>query len=215
MWILTKMRFSKCEFCPKWDFHNVNFVKNENLKMWITGKMRFSDFQMELGVVNFWINWVFLHQCEFDKKWTCSKYDIWIKQNYSPSVIIMKRIICEKMNITYSWYHVMIASFSGISLNGTKNFEEKLFVAADVHWHHTLGVRPYSSRYRCLIQSGPPRQVLPGSWLCTVQSRNRETTQPDDTTFFPCKKRRFIINVIALDRFKLNLNMSAENVEKM
>ena len=27
--------FEKCEFCEKWDFKNVNSVKNEILKMWI------------------------------------------------------------------------------------------------------------------------------------------------------------------------------------
>ena len=42
MWILWKMRFWKCEFCEKWDFENVNFVKNKTLKMWILCKMRFS-----------------------------------------------------------------------------------------------------------------------------------------------------------------------------
>ena len=34
MWILWKMRLCKCEFCEKWDFENVNFMKNETLKMW-------------------------------------------------------------------------------------------------------------------------------------------------------------------------------------
>ena len=28
------MRRWKCEFCQKWEFENVNFVKNENLKIW-------------------------------------------------------------------------------------------------------------------------------------------------------------------------------------
>ena len=32
MWILWKSRFSKCEFCEKWDFWNVNFVENEIFK---------------------------------------------------------------------------------------------------------------------------------------------------------------------------------------
>ena len=50
MWILTKMRFWKCEFCQKWGFENVNFVKNEILKMWILWKMR-------------------LWKCEFCQKW--------------------------------------------------------------------------------------------------------------------------------------------------
>ena len=40
MWILWKMRLWKCEFCEKWDFENMNFVKNETLKMWILWKMR-------------------------------------------------------------------------------------------------------------------------------------------------------------------------------
>ena len=44
------MRFSKCEFCKNWDSQNVNFVKNENLKMWILWKM---------------IIW----NCEFCEKW--------------------------------------------------------------------------------------------------------------------------------------------------
>ena len=30
----------KCELCEKWDFENVNFVKNDILKMWILWKMR-------------------------------------------------------------------------------------------------------------------------------------------------------------------------------
>ena len=35
LWILWKMIFSECEFCQKWYFQNVNFVKNETFKMWI------------------------------------------------------------------------------------------------------------------------------------------------------------------------------------
>ena len=34
--------FEKCEFCEKWDFENVNFVRNEILKMCIWWEMRFS-----------------------------------------------------------------------------------------------------------------------------------------------------------------------------
>ena len=41
MWIFWKMRFWKREFCKKWDFVNVNFVKNDIWKMWILWKMRF------------------------------------------------------------------------------------------------------------------------------------------------------------------------------
>ena len=31
IWILWKMRLWNCEFCEKWDFENVNFMKNEIL----------------------------------------------------------------------------------------------------------------------------------------------------------------------------------------
>ena len=38
MWILWKMWFWKCEFCEKWDFENVNFVKmNAYLSASLTG----------------------------------------------------------------------------------------------------------------------------------------------------------------------------------
>ena len=42
--------FGKCEFCEKEYFENVNFMKNETLKMWILWKMR-------------------LWNCEFCQKW--------------------------------------------------------------------------------------------------------------------------------------------------
>ena len=38
MWILSNMRFWKCEFCEKWDFEIVNLVKNVILKMCILSK---------------------------------------------------------------------------------------------------------------------------------------------------------------------------------
>ena len=47
LWILWKMWFQKCEFCQKWYFRKVNFVK----KNW--------DFQC----VNFWIKCGFFPQC--------------------------------------------------------------------------------------------------------------------------------------------------------
>ena len=37
IWILWKMIFWKCEFCEKWEFEIVNFVKIEIFKMWIFG----------------------------------------------------------------------------------------------------------------------------------------------------------------------------------
>ena len=67
------MRLWKCEFCEnrdfeivnfvkKWGLENVNFVKNETLKLWILGKLRFSK-------CDFWIKWGFLPQCvEITKK---------------------------------------------------------------------------------------------------------------------------------------------------
>ena len=43
--------FQKCEFCEKWDFENVNFVKIKILKLWILWKLRFSkcDFWTKCG----------------------------------------------------------------------------------------------------------------------------------------------------------------------
>ena len=38
MWILWKMRLQKCEFCEKWDFRKVNFVKTGIFNLWIYGK---------------------------------------------------------------------------------------------------------------------------------------------------------------------------------
>ena len=67
------MRFWKCEFCEKWDFEIVNFVKNEILKLWMLSKMRLWncefceiwDFEIVNFVKNkiFWTNWGFLPQC--------------------------------------------------------------------------------------------------------------------------------------------------------
>ena len=38
MWILWKLWLWKCEFVKKYEFINVNLVKNEFLKMWILWK---------------------------------------------------------------------------------------------------------------------------------------------------------------------------------
>ena len=56
MWILWQMILWKCEFCEKWYFEIVNFVKNEILKLWILRKWYFQN-------VNFWINCEFLPHC--------------------------------------------------------------------------------------------------------------------------------------------------------
>ena len=67
--ITKNLMFEKCEFCEKWEFEIVNFVKNEVLKMWILWKMRFwkCDFceKWDFEIVNFvkneisemWILW--------------------------------------------------------------------------------------------------------------------------------------------------------------
>ena len=40
--ITKNLMFEKCKFGEKWDFENVNFVKNETLQLWILWKVRFS-----------------------------------------------------------------------------------------------------------------------------------------------------------------------------
>ena len=55
------LMFQKCEFCGKWDFRNVNFVKIGILEMWILWKMSFQK-------CDFWKMWFSI--CEFlDKMW--------------------------------------------------------------------------------------------------------------------------------------------------
>ena len=39
--ITQNLMFEKCEFCEKWDFENLNFVKDDVLKMWIFWNMIF------------------------------------------------------------------------------------------------------------------------------------------------------------------------------
>ena len=38
--ITKNLMFEKCEFCEKWDFENMNFVKIEISELWILWKMR-------------------------------------------------------------------------------------------------------------------------------------------------------------------------------
>ena len=72
----------KCEFCQKWDFEIVNFVKNVILKMWILRKMRFWKCEFckkwDFEIVNFVKNetlkiWILskmrFSKCEFCEKW--------------------------------------------------------------------------------------------------------------------------------------------------
>ena len=49
-WDKNQLFIQKCEFCEKWDFRIVNFVKNEISEMWILSKMGFQ-------------------KCEFCKNW--------------------------------------------------------------------------------------------------------------------------------------------------
>ena len=58
VWILWKLWFRKCEFCEKWDFINVNFVKIEILEMRILWKLRFQ-------------------KCEFCEKWGFRNVNLW------------------------------------------------------------------------------------------------------------------------------------------
>ena len=39
--ITKNLMFGNCEFCKKWDFENVNFVKIEISELWILWKMRY------------------------------------------------------------------------------------------------------------------------------------------------------------------------------
>ena len=73
----------KCEFCEK-DFENVNFVKNEILKMWILSKMKIQNYE-------FCQNWKFKNlnfvKNEIWKMWIfgilqCSKYEFLYKSGF-------------------------------------------------------------------------------------------------------------------------------------
>ena len=72
MWILSNMRFSKCEFCQKWDFHNVNF----------------------------WLNWGFLPQCVQTGKKCTSKsiLFLWISKNafcgFQGGLVLLSEKVC-------------------------------------------------------------------------------------------------------------------------
>ena len=39
--ITKNLMLKKCEFCEKWDIENVNFVKNQTLKLWFLWKLIF------------------------------------------------------------------------------------------------------------------------------------------------------------------------------
>ena len=83
MWIMWKLRFQKCEFCGKWDFKNVNFVKNEILERWILRKLRLQKGEFcktwDFQYVHYWINCGFLPQCDRKQtmKCTCLRDLVW------------------------------------------------------------------------------------------------------------------------------------------
>ena len=66
MWILSKMIFWKCEFCHKSNFQNVNFVKNDILKIWILRSVRFWKCEFcENEISKMWI----LSKIKLSKNW--------------------------------------------------------------------------------------------------------------------------------------------------
>ena len=86
MWILSKLRFLKCDSWQKWDFENVNFAKNKTLKLWILWKIRLWNCEFcekwDFEIVNFVKN-------EILKMWILakiifSKYDFWIWYGFYP-----------------------------------------------------------------------------------------------------------------------------------
>ena len=48
------LMFQKCEFCEKWDYRNVNFVKNEILERWIFVKIGIFNMWIHKMLLNFW-----------------------------------------------------------------------------------------------------------------------------------------------------------------
>ena len=90
MWILWKISFWKCEFCQKWDFENVNFVKNETLKLWILWKVRLWkcefcekwDFEtvnfVKNDILKLWISWKMrFWKCESVENETLTLWILW------------------------------------------------------------------------------------------------------------------------------------------
>ena len=74
MWILFQIRFQNCEFCEKWDFRSVNFVKNVISEMWILWKIEISEM---------WILWKSRFQkCKFCEKCTLKMWILWKKWGF-------------------------------------------------------------------------------------------------------------------------------------
>ena len=66
-----KIRLWKCEFWQKWEFDNVNFVKNDIFKMWISSKLVISKCEFcqkwDFQNVNFRINWGLCYYMYLDR----------------------------------------------------------------------------------------------------------------------------------------------------
>ena len=91
------MRFSNCEFCEKWDFKIVNFVKNETLKMWILWKMKLWKCEfckkwvsenvtfVKNETLKLWILWIMrFWKCDFCEKWDFQNVNFWINWGVLP-----------------------------------------------------------------------------------------------------------------------------------
>ena len=84
--------FEKYEFCQKWGFENVNFAKNDILKMWILPKMRLWKWEfcekwyfenvnfMKNEILKIWMLWKKLFgKCEFLDKLRIFA-PVWVKE---------------------------------------------------------------------------------------------------------------------------------------
>ena len=135
LWFLWKMRFWKCEFCVKWDFEIVIFVKNEILKlwfkkkptilkMWILSKMRFSKCE-------FWEKWVF-ENVNFVKNETLKMWILWKNEllkmwifgwiaNFSPVWLIRINLLhTKKVALIYKHKKCFLGGHGGLVLKQKK-----------------------------------------------------------------------------------------------
>ena len=124
MWIV-------CEFCPKWEFENVNFVQNEILKMWILSKMRFRKY-------------------EFCQKWNFE--DVNFAKNK-----ILKMWILWKLSVSICNFLISFASVCGSTIFDAKiqKFKNETFLGlifhhCDLLWR--LGWVRFSILLRCKIR---------------------------------------------------------------
>ena len=87
--ITKKLMFEKCEFCEKWDFENVNLVKNETLEVWIFWKNE---------ILKMWILWKMrLWKCEFCEKWDFENVNFVEKWDFE-KVNFVKKVYSQNVN---------------------------------------------------------------------------------------------------------------------